>query len=135
MTGNFTFWFFSHDTPTPHDARVAAGVDYPGSLKFRRHAISMLPHTLIFGPDQGVYSHGNRGSKFHEKRVFCLESSGLLKWQEKRLDIQGTVKDLGCQESIEREEEEGAYKGKKASSNINLLFLGAFLWGSDYVTS
>ena len=67
----------------------------------------------------------------HEEDVFCLASSGLCKWQEKYLGSQKPMKEYGIPENAGREKEE-TDKGNEVASNINLVFLEAFLWGSDY---
>lgn len=93
-----------------------------------------MPSTLIFGPAQGACTYGNRASQFHEEDVFCLASSSLCKWQEKYLGSQKPVKEYGIPENAGREKEE-TDMGNEVASNINLVFLEAFLWGSDYFLS
>ena len=44
------------------------------------------------------------------------------------------MKEYGIPENAGREKEE-TDKGNEVASNINLVFLEAFLWGSDYFLS
>lgn len=44
--------------------------------------------------------------------------------------VREQYKGLGFQETVGRDKE-GTYKGNEVASNINLVFPGAFLWGSD----
>lgn len=52
MTRHFSFWFVPHQ---PFMTRVAAAVDCPGSLSFKRHTIPTLPPTLALLLGTGQY--------------------------------------------------------------------------------
>lgn len=109
---------------------VAAAVDDSGSLSFGRHTISVLPHTVALLRKSCIMGRGH--TNFMREEFSAWRGQACVNVRRNGWAVREQYKGLECQNNTGREEK-GAYKGNKAASNTNLYFLGAFLWGSDYV--